>query len=844
MEIYNIVGIAIILPFTVLYAVYRTDPRYLIGIALVLLVSAALEDAAGNAFAANDIAIVSYYCLVAGVILMIADGYIESHKGGRTVQRIRSAASALKSRVLSDSRFRMYSARILPVVVFAVLAGEILSPFLSPGYVLVTDMVFGPRAPVAGLYGFSPFLGGGSALTALQVAADSIMPGWVIQKVFLFLIFFLSGYSMYAFTGREMGPARYYASFLYMVNPFIYARMLAGAWALMFAYALLPLAFLSFIRLTSGGGANVRTFRNSFLAASLFTIVSVFDIHTFALLVFLAILYCVASAAFKGRSWMSFTRALAIPLLMFASMFMLFNLYWLVASPGSSGSILGGFTFLDAIAFASRPTILNNTMLSVAAMYGFFRSGYAYPTDVYPWLLSLFILFLFLAVFGVLSNWRHRTRGPLVLCLAAALVISIALATGISSPLTSGLYTYLFNNLPFFNGFREPQKFVAIAVLAYSYLGALGIYEIEQYLRGSDPARTKKMMERTVEIASVVIIIVALISPFAYSYMEINGFNGQLTNVQYPQSWYRAESIMAGNSTDYSVLVLPWHTYMYYNWSGTKFASPFNQFFTQNVISGGTNSYVGGEGAIQSGTDEVVVQALAQRGNITHFGNIISLLDAKYVFLTKSADYQDYSFLYSQADLRLVLNSSECALFVNEHPVSRAYIVHAVRHVPSYSQLINLSSTVNLTQYAWIMGGTGSTGVSPYYLPVQSRMLNHAAFSLSVPGLLAFNSTSYLVFIPPAGNPFSWTSGLVPYFIAQNVSDGGAEGLQPYSIFTVSGGPGTVTVSFAPYRNMQFSYAASGISFLFASALLTLTFFPEQLRQFKKAAFRMTGKQK
>ena len=60
-EIYNAVGIAIILPFVALYVIYRTDPRYLIGIALVLLVSAAIEDASGNAQAANDVAIVSYY---------------------------------------------------------------------------------------------------------------------------------------------------------------------------------------------------------------------------------------------------------------------------------------------------------------------------------------------------------------------------------------------------------------------------------------------------------------------------------------------------------------------------------------------------------------------------------------------------------------------------------------------------------------------------------------------------------------------------------------------------------------------------------------------------------------
>ncbi len=841
-EIYNIVGLAILLPFTAAYLLYRTDPRYLIGLALVLLVSAAVEDAAGNSGAANDIAIVSYYCLVAGVILMIADGYRERHRGGR-LSRIAGRGIRRISKLISDGgRFQGAARELLPVASFALLSLLIMQAFLSPGYVLVTDMVFGPVVPAAGLYGIGTSLGGAAALTAFQAAAVMAVPGWAVEKLFLFLTFFLSGYSMYMFAGRKMGPARYYASFLYTVNPFLYARILAGAWALSFAYALMPLCLLAFVNLADSGGSG-RWFRQAFFAASLFSLVAVFDTHTLVLLLALAVIYYAAKTVYNRGEVLKYVRGSAGPILSFAAMFALFNAYWLLFSGAASGRILGGFTFLDAIAFASQPTIYNNTMLSIAAMYGFFRTGYAYPITAYPDLIIFFLLFLFLAVFGIVSNWNSRRRGPLVATLTVGMVASIILATGISSPLTSGIYTYLFNNMPFFSGFREPQKMVAVVVLAYSYLGALGIYELESFLRSGAAVPSRGTARRFAEIAVVMLMAVALIAPFAYSYMEVDGFNGQLTNVQYPSSWYTAGNIMSQNTSDNSVIVFPWHTYMYYNWSQTKFASPFNQFFRQNLVFGGTNSYVGGEEAVQGAADLLVTQVLSQRNNVTHLGNILSLLDAKYVFLSKSADYWNYSFLYRQSDLALVLNTSECALFLNLHRVSRAYIVQQVRHFSSYAELVNLSSQVNLMDYAWIPGGQGSNGSQAGNVPLASYEENPASFSVSLPGLLGIGATNYLVFIPPAGSGVSsWSSssGLVSYYAEQPAGNTTASLEGPlYSIYTVTGGPGQVGFHFSGFTAAAAGYAISGTAYAASAAILLVTLYPAEAANLWKRVRRL-----
>ncbi len=839
-EIYNAVSLAIILPFLALYILYRTDPRYLAGIALILLVSAAIEDSVGNSQAANDVAIVSYYCLVSGVILMILDGYIEGHRTGRLGRALGKLKQLLSGLAASRELTIKHAAELLPLAAFALLAVVIMQSFLGPGYVLVTDMVFGPIVPTAGLYGLYPFIGGGNALTAFELVANSVIPGWAVQKLFLFLIFFISGYGMYLLAGRTMGPSRYYASFLYTVNPFIYARILAGAWALSFAYALVPVALLVFINLTESIGTRAGRLKSSFYAAGLFSLVAVFDTHTLVILIFLSILYYIISAFYRGAGALKYARRTAPQLSIFIAMFVLFNAYWLVESPTSSGSILGGFTFLDAIVFASQPTVFHNALLSVASMYGFFRTGYLYPITFYPGLIVLFILFLFLSVFGLKSNWSDRSRGPLAVTLAVSLVVGILLATGISSPLTAGLYTYLFNNLPFFNGFREPQKLVAMVVLAYSYLGALGLYELECFLRSE--VEGPKRWRRMAEVAIVIVIAVSLVAPFAYSYMEINGFENQLTDVQYPHSWYTAEGIMAQNSSDYSVLVFPWHTYMYYNWTQTKFASPFNLFFRQTMIFGGTNSYIGGEEAFQGGTGQLISQVLSERNNITHLGNIMSLLDAKYLFLSKSADYQNYSFVYRQTDLTLVLNTSECALFVNNHQVARAYIVQHIGHVASYAQLVNLSDSVDLMDYAWAVGGAGTVGVNSSVVPLKSTALSDAQYSVSIPGLLEFNTTSYLVFIPPAGSPGSWkaSGNLLPYIPTRN----GSAVAEPYAIYEVDGGPGTVTFSYAPFNTLQIAYAVSATSFISAAVLTVFVLYPEEIGMMRRRIAALFSKRK
>ena len=804
MELYDEIALATLVIFSFLYLIKRVDPIYLVAIALILLLVSGIEFASGNSSAANDLAILFFYFLSIGVIFMIVDDYIQ--------QRPDSLYFSVRNRLEHLHLPRSFRRLLpyLPYISFVALSLLILSDLLLPGYVLITDMVFGPIFPVTSLYSLSPVLGGGNALTAFEVMLSYILPGWAIEKLFLFLIFFLSASSMYVLTGKAGGPSRYYASLLYTLNPFIYVRILAGAWGLAFAYALLPLAFYFFLRLFSPAR---KRYRIPAVASMLYSLVAVFDIHMFVLLVGLSLLYTIIRAIYLAfYSSLNEFRLYYIPLINFVLFTLLLNIYWIYSSGIAVHQILGSFNLLDAIAFASRPTIYGNTMLSIIAMYGFFRTGYIYPIDLMQWLIVFLPLFLFLSFYGFLSGFREKTRGPVATTLLISMVLSVIFATGISSPLTSSIYIFLYKHLPLFDGFREPQKFVALLVLSYSYLGYLGILELEKHLKRLAFPVGSKQCALVIFISAV--LIVSLISPLLYSYTELNGFSGQLSNVEYPHSWYVARNIMMKNITDNSALFLPWHTYMYYNWTGTVFASPFASFFKMNIISGGQDVYVGGQGANTTFASALMLQILSERNDIHDLGNILSLLDVKYIFLSKSADFTHYNFLYSQRDLRLILNSSSAALFLNLHPVYRSFTVTGVRYFTSLASLVNVSNSVNMLDYAWIYG-KGMNSSNSSLIPVASSEINPVDYSLSMPGLIGLNVNYYLVFIPPAGANSQWA-------LSRGIEVSGSYQFSPYLVYQVSGGPAHLSAKCTTYTEAIAAYAASSISL---AAILFLVFY-------------------
>lgn len=581
---------------------------------------------------------------------------------------------------------------------FSLLSLVLVWNFFSPGYILTLDMIFTPDAfPISdSFYGFNnqysvlPFF-------AFLDFINIFISIELIQKLLFFLIFFISGVSAYRLCPEEWGVGRYFASFLYMLNPFIYVRFLAGHWLILIAYAVSPIVIKSFIDFFEAPSG-----KRSVYMAFLLTFVFALETHTpFLLLIVFGVFYIVKvleSRKIGGRV-MEISRSSALIVLFL----LILNSYWLIPSFTGGSAPLSEISASDIYVFTTKQDLNFNTLFTTASMYGFWRGGYTYTKDLLPFWYLFFAFILFLSVHGFVSNYRHPKYGVYVRAFGMIALLSLLLASGISGPF-GGVFEFLFNNVFFFKGFREPQKFVALLVLAYSYLGGLGVAELGNLLKENSPIQKDSLRNRTYVY---VIIALALLTPFLYSFTMFNGFWGQLKTTDYPKDWYEVNDFLNRDKQDFKVLFLPWHLYMDFKWLPTpqkRIANPAGIFFDKPVIQGDNME----AGTIYSSTSNPVSRyieyLIASRDKIDNFGELVAPLNVKYILLTKEVDYSSYDFLYKQKDIKVVKETPNFVVFKNDHPVSKFYQVDAVNTIRSWDELLEISRTEDITASAFVIG--------------------------------------------------------------------------------------------------------------------------------------------
>src|SRR3989338_5526480 len=221
--------------------------------------------------------------------------------------------------------------------------------------------------------------------------------------------------SMYCLVNTKKEMPRYFAAFLYAINPFTYTRFMAGHWSILLGYAVLPFLVKELLK-------KEKKARNIVLWLSLISILSthILAMAFIALLVFMK----------KG----DLRKYIKIILL-----FMLLNLYWLYPVLTARYTTITTIDAADTTAFISRNHFVN-ILITNAMMYGFWRAG-AYIIPSMYLLVPLFIILLYLVVHGSVYG-RIREKNRFIIMAIAAL----AIAVGIAHPFTERLFIFLFNN--------------------------------------------------------------------------------------------------------------------------------------------------------------------------------------------------------------------------------------------------------------------------------------------------------------------------------------------------------------------------------------------------------------
>jgi hypothetical protein len=543
------------------------------------------------------------------------------------------------------------------------LSLALLITLFKPGYVLTLDMVFGPnQSPdFYGLQGAS--IGGVLLVSSIIHLLGILAPIWLIQKILLFLVFFLSGISAYLLIDTKSKIPKYFAGILYMINPFIYVRFLAGDWIILLAYAVTPFAVKYFLKFLDDPS------KQDILKTLIPLIFISVSIHVLVLnLLAFFIIFCFKAVELRPK-----IKNLMPRLALLATAFLAVNAYWLIPLATAKGTLVQQITEQDLLIFAPHGGGLT-IPYSLATMYGFWRGGYTYTKDIFPVWPLFFIIILFLAVYGFVSNYRDRKAQSF----AAIGIISFLLAMSVYGPLGP-----LFENVSILQGFRDSQKFVGLLVLAYAYLGALGVNSLlSRFERG--PTKTKNGIKTRVnsllgrfkwdkkKVLSISIAAIALATPIAYNFTQF-GFWGQLRPTDYPVDWYQANKILDNDNQDFNVLFLPWHLYMDFGFVPNQdkdIANPASTFFDKPIITG-QNIEVPGIYTESTNPGQLYVGSILSSGSIS--GENLMLLDVKYVILAKEVGWAWYRGMLDNSDLQLVFDSENLAIYMNPELVSRFY---------------------------------------------------------------------------------------------------------------------------------------------------------------------------
>ena len=633
--------------------------------------------------------------------------------------------------------------RVLPFIIYLVLGIIVLWNLLLPGYVLTLDMVFTPKISFPReFYGFYadpvkivrlPYRLG---LWALNL----VFPSWLIQKILLFAVFLVSGLGAYYLCEAESDLGKLYAGFMYVLNPFVYVRFIVGHLNLLLGYSILPFLVKSFI-----GFLDEPRLDGGVKSALLLTLILVLDVH-YVYVAGLALLTLFIFKILSLKGDVQRLHRLMRGVIFLAAIFAGLNIYWLASTFLFGGeTYVSVFSYRDLLVFASKAWGTGASIFfSLAALYGFWHvpEGYRYVSETLPGWQLIYLLILYLSVYGFMTfredrSWRWISNG-----MAAAGVLSLILAAGISSTITAPLFEALFVYLPFFSGMREPQKFLAVLALAYSFLGGYGLSEHHIFLRKF----TGKLKHGiAVKFFLVIFLAAALSSPFIYSYRQLFGFYSQIRNLEYPDEWYEAKEFLDLDISDYRVLYLPWHLYMRQSWIGRITANPAPLFFEKPFLAGENIDWMGIETYSRKPEQHYMHFLLDNRGEIRNFGGLLAPLNIKYIILLKEADYGNYEFLYDQRDLKIVFENGKIVIFKNQKSVARVYLVRNVRGMNDWGQILGIVSAENLLNSVYLVGDVNEAGFSgESFKPLSYAVISPLDVEVEVP-----SPCGYLVFAEP-----------------------------------------------------------------------------------------------
>lgn len=149
-------------------------------------------------------------------------------------------------------------------------------------------------------------------------------------------------------------------------------------------------------------------------------------------------------------------------------------------------------------------------------------------------------------------------------------VFSYILALGISSNIFWFFSHFLYENIPYYIGMREPGKLLGMVAIIYTFFFLIGnifiIQKATEWMKNQQIIFHPYLQNSYTYCALIIFIILS------WSPNMLFWFNGQLKIIKYPIEYLEARNILWAEN-DEKNLVLPWHAYMWCAWNYGKIIS-------------------------------------------------------------------------------------------------------------------------------------------------------------------------------------------------------------------------------------------------------------------------------
>jgi hypothetical protein len=519
--------------------------------------------------------------------------------------------------------------------------GIALPWFFQRGYIFLTDFVWGPHITIDK---FSPLFY--SQLFAKILSL--FLPSSFTQKIFITIVLFvvLLGGRKIVSGFVESDLLAQIVSLFFLFNPFVYDRLLFGQVYIVLAFGLLAWSVGYLLEWRQTGRIKYLP-----LAAFLSGLSLQFSQHNlFLLLPWFVLVPGVALTQKKITLKKLLAQTLWCVLIVLA-----LNFHWLFAfafhkTPVAS-FVSQGITRQDLIAFQTSGKTSLQALGNVVLMSGFWGKDQFRYVDLtqlpHGWNRS-FLILLPLILWGLYAGFQSKASRSLSFGLLVVYLVAVGLAVGIRLPVTREVTYFLFDQVPFYKGMRETQKWTAEIIIVYGIFLAVGASKLF----------AGKLFQLNGALTKILLLGVFILG----APLLLWGFHSQAKGREYPKDWHEADQLIAQDGRcPGSTLFLPWHLYSNFHFVGSVVANPANQFFTCPIYQG-TNMEFGG--IYSNSTDfpsKAIEPWLAAQGKSDLL--IKNNLNLKYIILAKEADWREVTWLDRNPSLLLIIDSATLKLY-------------------------------------------------------------------------------------------------------------------------------------------------------------------------------------